>query len=129
MNELAKLFAALADVNRLRLLNLMREGEICVCYLQGTLKTNQPRISRHLAYLKKAGLVEATKRGKWHYYHLKPQPAHLKALMDQAMESLANERLGKKDLGRIREILCCPSKFGFSTPVEASDNRSAGGCK
>ena len=49
-------FAALADRTRLRLLNLMRDGEVCVCFLADTLKTNDPKISRHLAYLKRANL-------------------------------------------------------------------------
>ena len=50
-------FAALADRTRLRLLNLMRDGEVCVCFFADTLRTNDPKISRHLAYLKRAGLV------------------------------------------------------------------------
>ena len=67
MKAYTLLFAALADENRLRLLHLMRNGELCVCFLQGTLETNQPKISRHLAYLKRADLVEARRQGKWTY--------------------------------------------------------------
>ena len=51
-------FAALVDKTRLRLLNLMRDGEVCVCFFAGTLGTNNPKISRHLSYLKRAGLVQ-----------------------------------------------------------------------
>ena len=54
MEDLVSFYAALADENRLRLLNLIKDGEICVCYLQGVLQTNQPKISRHLAYLRLA---------------------------------------------------------------------------
>src|SRR5262245_41534089 len=57
-------FSALADKTRLRLLNLMRDGEVCVCFFAGTLSTNNPKISRHLSYLKRAGLVEGRRDGK-----------------------------------------------------------------
>ena len=68
MHNLPLFFAALADENRLRLLYLMKEGEICVCYLQGVLQASQPKISRHLAYLKRAGLVEARLEHRNRYY-------------------------------------------------------------
>ena len=70
MRDTATFFAALADVNRLRLLHLMQNGEICVCYLQGVLQTNQPKVSRHLAYLRKSGLVAARRDGVWMHYQL-----------------------------------------------------------
>jgi DNA-binding transcriptional ArsR family regulator len=89
MRNLVLLNAALADENRLRLLNLMKGGEICVCHLQGVLQTNQPKISRHLAYLRKAGLVEARRDGKWTHYRL------------------------KKLSGTFNDIL---SRFGFASP-------------
>ena len=70
MKQYSGLFAALADENRLRLLSLMQGGEVCVCHLQEALQTNQPKISRHLAYLKRAGLVEVRRDGKWMHYRL-----------------------------------------------------------
>ncbi|MBP7475718.1 MAG: metalloregulator ArsR/SmtB family transcription factor, partial [Pyrinomonadaceae bacterium] len=63
--KLEDLFAALADRTRLRLLNLMRDGEVCVCFFAEALGTNNPKISRHLAYLKRTGLVSARRDGKW----------------------------------------------------------------
>jgi ArsR family transcriptional regulator len=57
--DLTRLFAALADSTRLRLLNLMRGREVCVCYLVEILQQSQPKISRHLAYLRNAGVVSA----------------------------------------------------------------------
>ncbi len=71
MRDLALFYTALSDPTRLRLLSLMRGGEVCVCHLQAVLKTNQPKISRHLAYLKKTGLVEARRDGKWMHYRLR----------------------------------------------------------
>ncbi|HMT08785.1 MAG TPA: metalloregulator ArsR/SmtB family transcription factor [Pyrinomonadaceae bacterium] len=58
-------FSALADRTRLRLLNLMRDGEVCVCFFAEALGTNNPKISRHLSYLKRALLVVGPRNGKW----------------------------------------------------------------
>jgi ArsR family transcriptional regulator len=64
----AFLFKTLADPTRLRLLNLLAAGETCVCELTDTLRVVQPKVSRHLALLKRAGLVEAHREGKWIHY-------------------------------------------------------------
>jgi ArsR family transcriptional regulator len=66
--EPAFLFKTLVDPTRLRLLNLLACGETCVCELTDTLRVVQPKVSRHLARLKRAGLVEARRDGKWMYY-------------------------------------------------------------
>ena len=72
--DLELFFSALADGTRLRLLNLMRSGEVCVCFFAETLGTNNPKISRHLAYLKRAGLVAARREGKWMHYKINEPP-------------------------------------------------------
>jgi ArsR family transcriptional regulator, arsenate/arsenite/antimonite-responsive transcriptional repressor len=64
------LFRALADPTRLRLLNLIADREICVCYFVGILGLPQPKVSRHLAYLRRGGLVLARREGKWMHYRL-----------------------------------------------------------
>lgn len=64
------LFKALADPTRLRLIHLLGDGEVCVCSFVETLKTNQPKVSRHLAYLRRAGLVAGRRDGKWTHYRL-----------------------------------------------------------
>ena len=66
----AVLFKTLADPTRLRLLNLLAAGEVCVCDLHGTLGVTQPKVSRHLARLKRSGLVDARRNGKWMHYRL-----------------------------------------------------------
>jgi ArsR family transcriptional regulator len=66
------LFRAFADRTRLRILHLLRGGEVCVCDLQRVLGVPQPKVSRHLAYLRRAGLVLARKQGLWSYYALAP---------------------------------------------------------
>ena len=66
------MFRAFSDRTRLRILNLLRGGELCVCDLVRVIGAPQPKVSRHLAYLRKAGLVTARKEGLWMYYELAP---------------------------------------------------------
>jgi ArsR family transcriptional regulator len=66
------MFRAFSDRTRLRILALLRAGETCVCDLQSVLDVPQPKVSRHLAYLRKAGLVRVRKKGLWSYYTLAP---------------------------------------------------------
>lgn len=66
------LFRAFADRTRLRILNMLRGGELCVCEIQRALAVPQPKVSRHLAYLRKAGLVVARREGLWMHYRLAP---------------------------------------------------------
>ncbi len=120
MKTLVPFFAALADPTRLRLLHLMRNGEICVCFLQGVLQTNQPKISRHLAYLRNAGLVEARRDGKWMHYRLKKLDKDLQPILAQTLERAGKETVIQKDIKRLAEIQCCPAKYGFSAPGEKS---------
>lgn len=68
LSETASLFLALGDKTRLRLLNLMRDREVCVSSFIDTLGESQPLISRHLAYLRNSGIVEARRDGKWMHY-------------------------------------------------------------
>src|ERR671939_1251207 len=72
--SMERLYRALADRTRLRLLNLMGDDEVCVCFFVEVLKVNQPKISRHLAYLRKAGLVGARREGKWMHYRISAPP-------------------------------------------------------
>jgi ArsR family transcriptional regulator len=116
VKDVALFFAALADENRLRLLHLMRGGEICVCFLQETLKTNQPKISRHLAYLRRAGLVEARRQGTWMYYRLKDQPPKIQEILEGALAAIKNEPKIKGDRKRAKQIECAPARFGVSLP-------------
>ena len=68
--EPAGLFAAFADATRLRILNLLGSGELCVCDLCDALEEIQPKVSRHLGTLRRAGLVEVRREGKWKFYAL-----------------------------------------------------------
>jgi ArsR family transcriptional regulator len=106
MRELALFYAALADETRLRLLSLMKDGEVCVCHLQEVLKTNQPKISRHLAYLRRAGLVEARPDGKWMHYRLKEMNSDLGKIMTQTLTCLQLQARIKKDRQRLKQTCC-----------------------
>lgn len=66
----ASLMKALADENRLRIVALLAEGELCVCHIAAALDLTQPNASQHLAVLKHAGVVERERRGSWTYYRL-----------------------------------------------------------
>jgi ArsR family transcriptional regulator len=117
MERVASVCAALADLNRLRLLNLMRDGEVCVCYLHGALKANQPRVSRHLAYLRRAGMVAAERRGKWQYYRLSVIAEPLQRIVDAALAAVESDPQFRKDRQRVKQICCSPSRFGLPEPI------------
>src|SRR2546421_5967166 len=65
-----RFFRALGDITRLRILGLLLTGEVCVCHIHESLKIPQPRASRHLAYLRKAGLVDTRRDGLWIHYRM-----------------------------------------------------------
>jgi ArsR family transcriptional regulator, arsenate/arsenite/antimonite-responsive transcriptional repressor len=67
-----RMFRAFSDRTRLRILHLLLPGELCVCHIVDVLELAQPKVSRHLAYLRSAGLVLARKEGLWNYYRLAP---------------------------------------------------------
>jgi ArsR family transcriptional regulator, arsenate/arsenite/antimonite-responsive transcriptional repressor len=113
LSELEIFFMALADKTRLRLLNLMRDGEICVCFFTEVLEESQPKISRHLAYLRNAGLVEARRDGKWmHYRIITPKNEIAANILHETLESLRNKADLQNDYMRL-EAACC----GISVPV------------
>jgi ArsR family transcriptional regulator len=122
-NSIALLFRALADRTRLRLINLMGEDEVCVCFFVEVLKTNQPKISRHLAYLRRAGVVSARREGKWiHYRIVEPRDSHAANIFREVRAWLANEPAMQSDRTRLRKI-CCATKLPVQlqrAPVPAS---------
>jgi ArsR family transcriptional regulator len=103
------LFRALADRTRLRLLNLMGDDEVCVCFFVEVLKTNQPKISRHLAYLRRAGLVGARREGKWMHYRVSAPPdEHAARIFTEVRAWLAQDRDMQRDRERLRQVCCAP---------------------
>jgi ArsR family transcriptional regulator len=110
-NSIALLFKALADRTRLRLINLIGEDEVCVCFFVEVLKTNQPKISRHLAYLKRAGVVSARREGKWiHYRIVEPADPHAANIFREVRTWLANDPGMQTDRSRLQKICCAPRR-------------------
>src|ERR1700694_229019 len=84
------LFKALADRTRLRLISLIGDSEVCVCFLVEILKTSQPKTSRHLAYLRRARIVKARREGKWIHYRLtEPPDQHAARIFREVRAALA----------------------------------------
>lgn len=104
-------FKALADRTRLRLLNLIGEDEVCVCFFVAVLNTNQPKISRHLAYLRKAGVVSARRDGKWiHYRIVEPDDEHAANIFREVRAWLRVDPHMKVDRAKLAQI-CCASQL------------------
>ena len=102
-------FKALADRTRLRLLNLLRNEEVCVCFFVETLKTNQPKISRHLAYLRRAGIVGVRREGQWmHYRIVEPADADAARVLQDVLSWLASDQEMQRDRERLIKVCCAP---------------------
>jgi ArsR family transcriptional regulator len=111
-SSLDLLFRALADPTRLRLLNLIADREICVCYFVEILKTSQPKVSRHLAYLRKAGIVATRRDGKWMHYRLAiPGDQAAAGILRETLRHLKEKPEMRKDLSRLTTACCAPQKY------------------
>jgi ArsR family transcriptional regulator len=109
--NLALLFAALADRTRLRLLNLMNGKEVCVCYFVEILGQSQPKISRHLAYLRRAGIVAARREGKWmHYKIVVPKHAGAARILSETLSVLGEENAMQAEQSRLSKACCAPQR-------------------
>ena len=107
-----RFFQALGDNTRLRLLNLMGDQEICVCYFVEILNQPQPKISRHLAYLRNAGVVTARREGKWMHYRIAmPSNEGAARLLRQTLEWLKEEKTMQIDRAKLSKACCAPEKF------------------
>lgn len=102
-------FAALADNTRLRLINLIGETEVCVCFFVEVIGPNQPKISRHLAYLRKAGIVTARRDGIWaHYRIVAPKNEHATRVLRDVQEWLKSDKAMQKDIKQLANVCCAP---------------------
>ena len=107
--HLDRFFRAFADHTRLRLLNLMREDEVCVCFFTEILGTHQPKISRHLAYLRRAGIVSARREGQWmHYGITEPDNADAARVLKDVIAWLANDKQMQKEREKLERVRCAP---------------------
>ncbi len=110
--EVAALCAALADPTRLRILSLLGDGEVCVCHIHGSLEIPQPTASRHLASLRRAGLVQTRREGLWVHYRLADSLVpHLRQVLEavrhavgHCRESASDEAHLARTTGRARRL-------------------------
>jgi ArsR family transcriptional regulator, arsenate/arsenite/antimonite-responsive transcriptional repressor len=137
--EMERLFKALGDATRLRIVGLLLSGEVCVCHLHESLKISQPKASRHLAYLRRAGLVDTRRDGLWINYRIAALPNPVLAAISEAVQhALAHldevkrdgQRLEKKTgcctpaPGEVPSRPCCdPTSLGTGSPVAAVEAR------
>jgi len=136
--EMETLFKALADATRLRILGLLLTGEICVCDIHESLKIPQPKTSRHLAYLRRSGLVETRREGLWIHYRLgKFADPVLAAIADAVRHALTHmdavhrdaERLQKRTgccvptPGDVAGVSCCAPQAARSAADAAEEKR------
>jgi ArsR family transcriptional regulator, arsenate/arsenite/antimonite-responsive transcriptional repressor len=128
--EMESLFKALADATRLRILGLLLTGEVCVCDIHESLKIPQPKASRHLAYLRRSGLVETRREGLWIHYRLGTlaDPV-LAAIADAVRHGLTHMETVQRDGDRLQKrtgccmpspddvagVSCCPPRAGISS--------------
>src|SRR5690242_13296112 len=112
--DMASLFRALADRTRLRLLNLMGDQEVCVCFFVEILQISQPRISSHLAYLKRAGIVATRREGKWmHYRIVSPADADAARILADVRQYLANHKEMQRERQKLAKV-CCAADLPLS---------------
>ena len=117
--EMEDLFKALADSTRLRILGLLLTGEVCVCDIHQSLKIPQSKTSRHLAYLRKSGLVETRREGLWVHYRLGTfgDPV-LVAITDAVRHGLTHVETVHRDAERLhKKTGCCVPSPGDVAPV------------
>jgi ArsR family transcriptional regulator len=125
----AILFAALSDRTRLRLLNLMDGREVCVCYFVEILGQGQPKISRHLAYLRRAGVVAARREGKWmHYRIVVPSHAGAARILRETLAVIREEKAMQTDLARLARACCAPQRISALDGAPLPAQVDAVGC-
>lgn len=126
MKELEQYFKALGDTNRLRILNLLLHGELCVCDIQYVLETTQPNVSRHLSYLKNSGLVLDRRDGYRIFYRLAdPKQGMKKRLFAFLQDAYKSEEQLQADKKRLREAI----EAGSCTLSEWRPYSAVGGAK
>jgi ArsR family transcriptional regulator len=130
MARMETLFKALADETRLRILGLLLTGEVCVCDIHESLKIPQSKTSRHLAYLRRSGLVATRRSGLWIHYRLgRLEDPVLAAIVDAVRHALTHVDLVHKDAERLKKRTgcCVPTPGDVSGPACCAPSPSPAG--
>jgi ArsR family transcriptional regulator, arsenate/arsenite/antimonite-responsive transcriptional repressor len=122
--KLVQIYQCLCDPTRMRILNLLNSGELCVCHFQEILGKSQVKVSKHLAYLRAHGLVESRKEANWVVYRLPNKKSReLSANLACLQDCVGEDPIFGRDMGRRRMLearfnenspLCCAPKTGKS---------------
>ncbi|HVZ82281.1 MAG TPA: metalloregulator ArsR/SmtB family transcription factor [Terracidiphilus sp.] len=127
--SLERFFQALGDRTRLRLLNLMGDQELCVCVFVEILNIPQSKISRHLAYLRGAGIVAARREGKWmHYRIVMPQHPGAADILRQTLAAVKEEKAMQSDRARLVRACCAPGRFTALEGAPLPASLACGAC-
>jgi len=102
VGPLSAMLRALADDTRLRIVALLRHGDLCVCHIHAALALSQPHVSRHLAVLRAAGVVEARRKGSWVHYRLAAQAVGPRQRVLRALLRALPAGLARSDVDRLR---------------------------
>jgi ArsR family transcriptional regulator len=119
LSRLESLFQALGDATRLRILGLLLTGEVCVCHIHESLRISQPKASRHLAYLRKAGLVDTRRQGLWVYYRLADRGGDPVAttIRDVVTHALGHVTTVQRDADRLQKKTGCCLPASSASPT------------
>ena len=118
METMAGLFQALGDPTRLRILGLLLTGEVCVCHIHESLRIPQPKASRHLAYLRRAGLVETRREGLWVHYRLSGAADPVVGTIRQVVtHALGHVETVRRDANRLQKKTGCCLPASIETPA------------
>jgi len=132
--DLTGYFKGLADLNRLRILNLLLHGELCGCDIQHVMGTSQPNVSRHLTYLKNCGLVVDRREGFRVFYSLaSSRQGALAALFEFLGKVFKNEETLRKDARKLKQAItagsCTVSQWRVSPAVTRARSSAASGAR
>jgi ArsR family transcriptional regulator len=103
--KLVQIYQCMCDETRLRILNLLGGGELCVCHIQGVLGEPQVKVSKHLAYLRRRGLVSARRQANWMIYGLPGQPSNeLSANLACLQDCVREQAIFRRDAARLVKL-------------------------
>ena len=119
VDRLEAVFKALADKTRLRILALLGNNEVCVCHIHDTLDLPQPTVSRHLAYLRRAGLVDVRRDGVWmHYQVARSLDPAVQTVLNAAVDALTNAPTTAEDRKQFQRVF--GQLYVLNTPAGGS---------
>jgi len=118
MKNLLKIFKALSDETRLRILKLLENGELCVCDIVAAFNMVQPKISFHLGVLKEAGLIKDRKQGKWIHYRIDDSDIFIRFMIISVLEKIDEKEIFD-DKRRLESFLkTCKAKTSVTTELK-----------